>query len=219
MSGIYAYRDGEKWVGPVPMVKEFAGIKGWGALTDRQRAKHGWYPCTVLSVHNPITERLLPDPEFVLAKGIVRIEYAVEQLPLQQCRERLLSAVVGRFGELMATDILYPFPGGADLIQMRNEADRDGLKSFVSQAHLAMAAGSSDPIAFMPASNRPQQMAPKDAVEMGLYVGRLHDAIRQALWKHKADIRALATHEEASRYDLRAHWPAVSRYRGRLVMK
>lgn len=85
---IYAYRDNNKWFGPVSLRSRFKGVGGWHTLTDEQRAVYDWYPCvTINENYNPLTQRRSPYPvKYTLKDGMVTAEYVLVDKSLSEIK-------------------------------------------------------------------------------------------------------------------------------------
>ena len=98
---IYAYKDDGRWV-IASLRPRFNGIGGWHALTDKERAKHGWYPCVEVNAQfDPVTQ-IRSTAEFVLEDGVVTATYTIWDKPESQVYGEAATEVRNKRNQLLS---------------------------------------------------------------------------------------------------------------------
>jgi hypothetical protein len=89
---IYAYIENGKWtIGSLR--RSFRGIGDWHTLTDTERVKYGWYPCTEVNAqYDPVTQ-IRSTAKFVLEDGLVTATYTIWDKPESQIYDEAATAV------------------------------------------------------------------------------------------------------------------------------
>lgn len=79
---------------PLAMCSIFDGVGAWHTLTDEERAKHGWYPCSVLNESfNQRTQWRSDQPELSFDGESVLAIYTITDKAAETIKSELLSSL------------------------------------------------------------------------------------------------------------------------------
>lgn len=123
---MYAFKENGKWV-LANMRTRFNGTAGFHLLTDEERAKLGFYTCTVENEgYDPLRENRTAEPlNWTLKNNHVTATYQVAPKPLSQAKEEKRESFKEKRDSMIAEDI--------NNFQIGRQQDRENIQGAIDK--------------------------------------------------------------------------------------